>query len=605
MLVVSGGQRVSYLLTIARLRESGVFSALDEQLARGLCALVQETDPCVSFAIALLSRHVAAGHVCLPLADLPSAASALGEEHAALCPEWPQTRAWLDALRKSRLCGGTSEPHSPLVLDPVGRLYLRRHYDREQRLAQLLGSLAARELPVDHARVAQRLGHYFGDAPDDLQRTAAELATRHALCVISGGPGTGKTSTVVKILAVSVEEALAAGRPAPRIALTAPTGKAAVRLQSAVQGAKQRLVADARVLAAIPEQATTIHRALSRRARSGRSEPGVGPEPLPLDLLLVDEASMVDLELMTGLLEALPAHARVILLGDRDQLASVEAGAVLGDICSVARTPERAAQGQRRLARCIVQLTRSYRYDAHSGIGELARAVQVGDAERALAVLADPAYPDVQLCESERLFDPQGAFAQRVLLGYAPYLTALEQLDPARALALFDGFRVLCAHRQGERGVVSCNRGIGRLLYARNLVAASEGNFIGRPLMITENDYRTRLWNGDVGLVCADGEQGRTTCFVDAEGRLRRLGFGRLPPHESAFALSVHKSQGSEVDEVALVLPREPSRILSRELVYTGITRARRRVIIHGTREILRTAIEQAVQRSTGLAELL
>mgnify|MGYP003471501264 CR=1 FL=1 len=593
---------MTYLQTIANLREQGVLSALDQQLARSLCALVHETDPRVAFAIALLSRHVCAGHVCLPLGDLRSASSALGEEHAPLCPEWPDLPAWLDAVRASRLCGDASEPHSPLVLDASGRLYLRRHFDREQRLAQLLTTLAARELPADHTRVARRLAHYFGDAPNDLQRTAAELATRHALCVISGGPGTGKTSTVVKILAVSVEEALASGRSAPRIALTAPTGKAAVRLQSAVQGAKQNLSRDPRVLAAIPEVATTIHRALASRARRGRSEPGVGPEPLPLDLLLVDEASMVDLELMTSLLEALPPEARVILLGDRDQLASVEAGAVLGDICGVARDPVRAQHG---LGRCIVQLTRSYRYDANSGIGELARAVQAGDAARALNVLEDPRFPEVQLCEATSLFDPHGEFTQRVVRGYRPYLQALDAQGPSHALNLFDSFRVLCAHRQGERGVLNCNRAIARMLYSADLVPASEGNFLGRPLMITENDYRTRLWNGDVGLVCADPEQGRTTCFLDTEGRLRRLGLGRLPPNESAFALSVHKSQGSEVDEVSLVLPRDPSRILSRELLYTGITRARRRVVIHGSRDILRAAIEQVVSRSTGLRELL
>jgi exodeoxyribonuclease V alpha subunit len=288
----------------------------------------------------------------------------------------------------------------------------------------------------------------------------------------------------------------------------------------------------------------------------------------------------------------------VILLGDREQLASVEAGAVLGDICAAVREPSSQALGQ-----CIVQLTRSYRYDGGSGIGQLARAVQAGDAARALAILDDPSCPDVCLHEAQDgLLDAGSAFARGVVAGYAPYLSAA---DPEQALRLFDGFRVLSAHRQGARGVVALNRHIARLLQDAELIRASDGNFVGRPVMITENDYRTRLWNGDIGLVMAEQDGARVAWFMEADGTLRRLGLGRLPPHESAFALSVHKSQGSEVDEVSLVLPSEPSRILSRELIYTALTRARKRLAIHGSREVLAAAITQAVSRNTGLQELL
>jgi len=586
------------------LRRAGVVSALDEQLARTLCALGDEHDERVLLAIALLSRHVAAGHVCLPLRELDSAQSALGADASLVAEVWPASDAWLPSLRKSRLCGTGADANTPLVLDSLdsqARLYLRRHFDSERALAELLRARALQTLPADHERVAARLAHHFGRAEFDLQRSAAELATQRALCVISGGPGTGKTSTVVKILAVAVEEALAAGQPAPRIGLVAPTGKAAVRLQSAVRSAKQRLACEPRVLAAIPEQAATIHRLLLSRGRSERFEPGARAEPLPLELLLVDEASMVDLELMTTLLSALPEHARIILLGDRDQLASVEAGAVFGDICAVAGAS--AERGETRgLAQCIVQLTQSYRYGADSGIGRLARAVRAGDAEQALALLDDPRYPDVQLNDAEPLFDLQGAFARSVLSGFRPYLEA--RSDPERALQLFDGFRVLCAHRQGERGVVGLNRYIARVLSGARLLDAVEGHYAGRPILIRENDYRTRLWNGDIGLIVGAARE-RSACFVDADGALRRLGLGRLPPHESAFALSVHKSQGSEVDEVALVLPAEPSRLMSRELVYTALTRARTRVVIHGSRDVLRASIAQVVARNTGLSQLL
>ncbi|HEY2735378.1 MAG TPA: ATP-binding domain-containing protein, partial [Polyangiales bacterium] len=303
-----------------------------------------------------------------------------------------------------------------------------------------------------------------------------------------------------------------------------------------------------------------------------------------------------DLELMTELMSALPARARVILLGDRDQLASVEAGAVLGDICGLGRELGSGSS----LAGSVIQLTRSYRYAADSGIGELARAIQAGDVKRTLDVLSSDTTPDVRLCDpSDGAADLEAA----IVAGYRPVLEAIS--DPARALASFDRFRVLCAHRRGEHGVETMNRSIVRILFERGLIERAEGQFIGRALLITENDYRNQLWNGDVGIVARGSSGQRVACFVSPEGHVRELGFGRLPPHESAFALSVHKSQGSEVDEVALMLPREPSRVLTRELLYTAVTRARRRVVIHGSREVVAWAVEHAVARSTGLRELL
>jgi exodeoxyribonuclease V alpha subunit len=586
------------------LRAERVLSALDEQLGRGLCALVAESNEQVCLAIALLSRHIAAGHVCLPLRELAKPELLLGVELPQLTEAWPALAPWIAALKESALCD--ADDASPLVVDRADRLYLRRHYACEQALANMLRTRAARVVPTHEARVSARLQQLFGDSdPSDLQRTAAELATRRALCVISGGPGTGKTSTVVKILAAVVEEALASSGVAPRIALTAPTGKAAVRLQSAVLNAKQSLPCAPEVRAAVPETASTIHRLLARAAQRDRSEVSVQPELLPVDLLLVDEASMVNLELMAQLFAALHEHARVILLGDRDQLASVEAGAVLGDICAIAEQPDLGSVAKSELAQCIVQLRHSYRYGADSGIGQLARAVQAGDAERALHTLDDPSYPDVSLQEdaSKKPLQSGGELASEVLAGYRPYLDVLAR-DPAQALRLFDGYRVLAAHRQGERGVVGLNREIARLLARQNLISFGEGNFLGRPIMITENDYRTQLWNGDIGVIGGEGGE-RYAHFLGADGALRRMGIGRLPPHESAFALSVHKSQGSEVDVISLVLPSEPSRILSRELVYTAITRAKKRVVIHGSRDVLRAAIMQAVSRNTGLQDLL
>jgi exodeoxyribonuclease V alpha subunit len=586
---------------LSQLRAQGLLSALDEQLARSLAALTDERDERVLLAIALVSRQVAEGHVCLPLRELVSGELALGEQPADVPLVWPALDVWLAVLARSPLCGSLPAETTPLVLDAHGRLYLRRHFERERALAANIQQRASHTLDVDEAHLQARLDHYFGAEPGNLQRHAAELAMRHAFCVISGGPGTGKTSTVVKIVALAIEQALAQGLPAPRIALLAPTGKAAVRLESAVRGAKLDLACEARVLQSIPESASTIHRALGARVRENFRRAAEVPQ-LRLDLLLVDEASMIDLELMTELLQAVPEQARVILLGDRQQLASVEAGAVLGDICGVgrAREPNAAATG---VAGAIVQLTRSYRYAADSGIAELSYAIQAGDVERAMAVLSQPDYPDVAWHEPSAQPGLAAELADAVVRGYGPYLEA--RAEPARALALFERFRVLCAHRRGDSGVDALNRGIARLLFERGLIDRAEGNFLGRALLVTENDYKNRLWNGDVGIVAAGAEGRPVACFVAPDGRIRELGFGRLPAHESAFALSVHKSQGSEVDEVALMLPSEPSRVLTRELLYTAVTRARRRVVIHGSRKVIAWAIEHSVARSTGLRELL
>jgi exodeoxyribonuclease V alpha subunit len=583
---------------LAQLRAAGFVTPLDEQLARSLCDLASEQDERVLLAIALLSRQVSNGHVCLPLSAVARGEPVFGDDSPPPGVDWPEASSWLQALRDSVLCGDQPGQPTPLALDAQGRLYLRRHFERERALADQILRRARHTLPPNQAQLTQRLDHYFGGDPNDSQRQAAKLALTRAFCVISGGPGTGKTSTVVKILALLVEQARAAGSAAPRIALVAPTGKAAARLKAAVEQAKGSLDCDDHVRAGIPEAATTIHRALRdpARARDGRVTLG-------LDILLVDEASMVDLELMAELLGALPEQARVILLGDRHQLASVEAGAVLGDICGVGveHSREQATGSRPGLAESIVVLTRSYRYAADSGIGELARAIQAGDSERALSVLADPTYDDVRLRQGA----PKGlsrSLADAIVAGYRPYLES--RADPAAALRAFDAFRVLCAHRRSEQGVAALNSQITRLLFERGLIEDDQGHFPGRALLITQNDYRNQLWNGDVGLVRRNALGATVACFIGTDGH-REIGLGRLSSYEDAFAISVHKSQGSEVDEVALVLPHEPSRVLTRELLYTAVTRARKRVSIFGSGTLVAWAIAHRVARNTGLRDLL
>jgi exodeoxyribonuclease V alpha subunit len=432
--------------------------------------------------------------------------------------------------------------------------------------------------------------------------------------VISGGPGTGKTSTVVKILALLVEQALARAPAAtvrraaelPRMLLLAPTGKAAARLSEAIKRAKGALQATAEVRAAIPDEASTIHRALGTIGGHAQRFRHHRDAPLAADVIVVDEASMVDLALMARLLEAVPAGARVILLGDKDQLASVEAGAVLGDICGAGL--DRSATGA--IAASIALLTRSYRYGADSGIGKLAAAINHAQPERALELLRDPDIRDVSLVD----YAPGGALPVELYsAAVAGFRPLLEASDAAAKLRALDRFAVLCAHRRGPHGQLAINRAIEAGLREAGLVPAGSERYAGRPVIVTQNDYQARLFNGEVGVLLRDPQAavdgnaaGRLVAqFTAPDGGLRSIPAARLPPHESAYALSVHKSQGSEFDEVAVVLPPDASPVLSRELLYTAVTRARERVTVYGSAQIVTLCVERTVRRASGLRDAL
>lgn len=607
---------------ISTLRAAGVLSALDVALADELPRLPDApADPRLTLALALLSRHVSEGHVCLPLAELADGSLAARLE---LEPDpIPQLSLaeWEALVRESPLVAAPDSPApAPLVLDAGGRLYMRRYFEHERALAAQVRA-RTREVAsgLDEAELEAGLRRHFDTAePENLQRLAAETALRRRLTLISGGPGTGKTSTVVKILALAIEQAAACGRPLPRIKLMAPTGKAAVRLVEAIRGAKNQLKCVAAVREAIPTEVTTIHRALLEVARIPGADALERSRELAADIVLVDESSMVDLTLMARLFAAVPETARIILLGDKDQLASVEAGAVLGDLCSAGLALPGDAATRARAAG-VVHLTRSYRYSETSGIAALARAIQRADLEAVLEVLRDPNYPDVT-CHAELPEKELGpGLSAAALRGYTPYLEAA-LADPQSALKKFDGFRVLCAHRRGPLGVEHVNRQIAQLLFERDLLARADGACAGWPLLVTQNDYRNRLWNGDLGLVAPDGvakdqdvaaalagsSRGPLCAwFLTPEGTARRLGLGRLPPHEPAFALSVHKSQGSEVDEVAVVLPKEVSPVVTRELLYTAVTRARKSVTIFASSTLLEAAVKRSIARSSGLLSQL
>lgn len=615
----------------------GVLSALDYHFARSLSALSGGADDETAFCAALASRAVQLGHVCLDLTHIGDVRfadrQAQGAGAARVELRCPEPERLLAALRASPLCSDGSRP-TPLVLDARGRLYLQRYASHERELARALLARARPAAGVELERLGQGLRRFAGasQAPAaglDPLELAGAVAALQRLAVICGGPGTGKTTTVVKILALLVERALeetrgsdgtrAAASAPLGILLLAPTGKAAQRLASSVAHGLGTLELSEPVRAAIPAQASTIHRALGGgRGASGRFWHDAD-NPLPADLVVVDEVSMVDLVLLRQLVSALRPEARLILLGDKDQLASVEAGAILGDIYDPEAARSWSSEFAARvltatgkvlpatlerpgLADCLVSLERSHRYAADSGIGRVARAIQRGAAEAAFEVLeSNAADADCRRLEpGARAEGGQPLLQQIAIAGYRPFI---EAQDPAQKLGLLEGYRILCAHRQGAEGVETLNAQVERWLASAGLLEPEARFYENRPILITRNDYGLGLFNGDVGLVVRDGPRLRV-CFRGVEG-LRFLAPSRLPPHETVFAMTVHKSQGSEFDAISLVLPERPSPLISRELVYTAITRARRRVEVFASREVIRSAVARAVQRASGLHDAL
>jgi len=592
----------------------GQLRELDRYLAEQLMALATEQNPDTAVMIAMVSRAAGDGHVCLELpqwAGRPVFLDAESQRPIYTLPE-------LDVLRRDLLASGivaeaATGDTQPLVLDGDNRLYLARYHRYESNIEQQIRSRLQTEPLAAPRALKDSLLQTFPETriTPDLQKLAAALAMLQPFSVISGGPGTGKTTTVTRILALYLQH----HGPA-RIALVAPTGKAAARLTESIRDAKQRLSAiDEHILQQIPEQASTVHRLLKPIRNSSQFQ-HTADNPLHLDLLIVDEASMLDVPLMAKLMNALPPNCRIILLGDRDQLASVEAGSVFSDLCNrgnpvhysaemIDRLQEMAVETQAMdsrqysgMANSVAVLTYSHRFGNDSGIGQLARAVNAADSKAALQICQD--FEDAQLEElpPEQL----GAqLAKQALAGFKPYLQAA---DARSALEAFGHYRILCALREGEYGVVETNRNIENALHHAGLIETTERYYHGRPVMIRANDYTLQLYNGDIGICLRDpGADNRIRVFFqDAEGELRAILPSRLPDHETAYAMTVHKSQGSEFDRCLLILPQRDSAVLTRELIYTGITRAKTRIEIWcGELGVFRTAIERRVERHSGL----
>ena len=552
------------------------FTTLDRSLARHLAAQASSSR-WIGHAAALLSSVLRRGHLCLDLSQRPSDHF---EAAAALQP-WPSLTSWRDDLLASGLVAQQPGEFKPLVLDVTGRLYLHRYYEYERdlaaRIVERLGSDAAAVGPVTSADSATQTD------------IAIDAVRSRRFMVIAGGPGTGKTTTVVRILVALLTES-----PELRISLAAPTGKAAHRMQQSIAAQLASLPIDEALRERLPRTASTLHRLLGARGDSAFFRHDAD-RPLASDVVIVDESSMVDLPLMAKLFAALRPQARIILIGDPDQLASVEVGSVLADITA-------ASTG---LGSALVTLRKPWRFAADSGIGALCAAIRSGDADRTLEILDGIEYPDVTL-KSLPAADTLGkALSQTSVM--ATYRNALQSDDPVARLATFETARILCATRSGPVGTLRINDTIRDLLSSEELIDDARGAlYHGAPLVVLRNDYALQVFNGDSAVLHRTDDEARLhACFRTGTGELRRVLAARLPEHAPLYAMTVHRSQGSEFDHVLVVLPPRESPILTRQLLYTAVSRARKSVTVWADPTLIRYACLRRVQRASGLTERL
>jgi len=618
-------ERTKDLITI--LSTTGIFSEMDLHFAGFILRFCVDPDPDIFLAAALVSRATANGDICLNL-DSVSETIVL-EEQAGHGPVFcPPSGKWRQQL-KAHTAVGKPGDRCPLILDDHNRLYLYRYWEYETKLSSAIHDRATGELSdFNPGKVKACLDRLFpaSDAGVDYQKVAAVTALLKRFSVITGGPGSGKTHAIAGILALILE---CTGRDKLDISLTAPTGKAAARLGQSILQAKEHLNCSRSLKDGIPGEVFTIHRLL--RPITGTPYFRYNRDNLlPADVVVVDEASMVDLALMSKLLQAVARHARLLIVGDKDQLASVEAGSVLGDICDrqvihgfskdflehiekltgiSKKYFTQASANSPGLQDCIGILQKSYRFSSQSGIGAISRAINFGDIEKSMALLKNPLETAVSWSEISSQNKLRSQLAPIIINGYRKYLTIK---DPMLAMGAFNEFKILCALKIGPFGVESVNNLAEQVLIRENLIgdhpAGSHPWYKGRPVMITRNDYSLGLYNGDIGITLPDPDASDDQLhvyFQDASGGVRRFLPHRLPEHETVYAMTVHKSQGSEFDHVILILPDKDYPLMTRELVYTGLTRARQKVSIWGTEPVLTTAISRKIERSSGLREAL
>jgi exodeoxyribonuclease V alpha subunit len=611
---------------------AGVLSAADVHVASRLAALAGEDDEPVMLAVALAVRAPRLAHVQVDLAAIRDTAAVDADEPVDLSSlPWPEARGWIERVAASGLVAvGDEDADETRPLRLIrSALYLDRYWGQERQLAvDLRGMSEGADPSVRMDVLTDGLARLFAGQTDGRQCLAAASAVLRRIAVVAGGPGTGKTTTVARIVALLAEQAATAGSASPLVALAAPTGKAAARLEEAVHEEAASLHVAEPVRESLGGlQASTLHRLLGRRPGSYSRFRHDRNNHLPHDVVIVDETSMVSLSLMASLVDALRPDARLILVGDPGQLASIEAGAVLADIVGpAADEPMIGAQSRARLAGAtghavaaadppsgaaiadgIVVLDRVHRFG--EGIARLASGIRRGDVDEVLGILhdppedvawirvdvSDPAAGDDALAPIQDL----AVASARAVIEAARAGTAREAIDALRA------FRILCAHRRGGAGVATWTARIESWLGASLLGFAIDDRwYVGRPLLVTENDYELRLYNGDTGVIVRSGPD-RASAAFERGGEIIEFSPTRLEAVDTVYAMTIHKSQGSQFDIAAVLLPEPTSRILTRELLYTAATRARRRLILAGAEETIRAAVERPVARASGLGARL
>ena len=620
---------------LGQLQNTARIRPLDLAFGQFIAALENQQQVCLALLAAYLSKQLGEQDSCIDISRIP--------QPFADVFVFPDSEALRQILLQAHsvavITDGEEQADRPLVLEG-NRLYLQRYWDYERKLAAKILDMSNRfvdlDVPVARRLISQLFPPEAGSKQKpgtartiDYQLIAVCMAACRQFSLITGGPGTGKTTTVSRVMALLQGLARAKGQIL-NIHLVAPTGKAAARLTQAISQAKSQLPPD--LQDNLPEQCTTIHRLLGALPFSPYFKCN-SDNPLHVDVLVVDEASMVDLPLMSKLFAALPQHGQIILLGDKDQLASVEAGSVLSDICAAAL----ASRGQdtadaqpmysdkmlhhlqalsgvsltqqpgnpTAVSDSLVVLQKSHRFSAESGIGVLAHAINRGHYKEALSLLEDGSRQDIHYFVPT---DPQQLVLQLMPV-YSQYFQAISQGDVLGAFNCLAQQQVLCAHKGGEWGVERLNILIETELHKQGMIDRSRDYYPGRPVMLSQNDHNLKLFNGDIGLLMADPDMAGLlkVWFISPEGQIRSVLPNRLPPHDTLYAMTIHKSQGSEFDTVYLCLPDQHLALkgLNRELVYTGLTRAKRQFNLYADRQILQACLQQSCKRGSGLASRL
>lgn len=633
--------------------EAGALRSLDLAFTRFIAQQNPNSDEAVLLAAALVSERNGHGHVCLDLAStltnpkqLLHSLTASPEELAAkeelnqYLSQYDVAR-WQQALAQHPAVANAEQgPHNtPFVLAGSAEqplLYLRRYWQYEQHIMAAIQERLANPPRIEEEAAKTLLNDLFpaSEQRPDWQKIACLLAAKNRFAIITGGPGTGKTTTVVRLLALLQGLNLHQGLPALRIHLAAPTGKAAARLSESIAKSVSDLNTHQEIKDQVPTTASTLHRLLGTQPNSRHFRHHVA-NPLPTDCVVVDEASMMDVEMMAQLVDALPPQARLILLGDKDQLASVEAGSVLGDLCHTAEqghyTPAtqqtvQALSGETisaehvnaegpAIAQATSMLRHSYRFDKHPGIGALATLVNTGRATHTDVHTTIAAYPSILSSLKLNRAQALTPLQQLAVQGYSGYLRVLREQRPQhvdteqlnqwalKVFAAHNKFQLLTAVRRGPFGVENINQTVMEGLQRKGwLHADNKAWYHGRPVLVTQNNYSLRLMNGDIGICMAWPDNTLRVAFPDGQGSIRWLLPSRLVGVETVFAMTVHKSQGSEFTHTAFVLPETINPVLTKELLYTAITRSKEQfTLVYSDEGVLKETLQQRVNRSSGL----